>query len=352
MRILDRYLLREFAWPLLYCFDAFVLMWIVQDLLDNLSEFLQASVPVRRAIHYYLIVLPDAFVLILPMSLLLAVLFCLSSLGRHNELTAFRASGISQFRLALPLLGAGVLASFIVFVVNEAYVPRAKERADAFRKTLKGKGEQDVIENLFFANATEHRYWYAPRFNLRAKELSNVEIHQQTPRDETYLDVFADRAQWQDGAWRFYDARINGGPLVAVTNFPAFNESPRRLAAESKKPDQLTTTELHRLIRAFHRSGRTANLAEYRVTVHYRYAFPLTCLIVVWLGIPLGMRVSRRGGALLGVGVALLLVVAFYFLTHISLALGKGERVPPALAAWLTNAVFASVGAVLLARSR
>jgi lipopolysaccharide export LptBFGC system permease protein LptF len=113
----------------------------------------------------------------------------------------------------------------------------------------------------------------------------------------------------------------------------------------------LSSSELRRYIRALKRSGRTARIAQYQVTLHYRYAFPLTCFIVIWLGIPLGMRVSRSG-PMLSVGIALLLVVTFYFMTSITLAMGRGDRIPPALAAWLTNAIFAAVGAVLFARVR
>ena len=87
------------------------------------------------------------------------------------------------------------------------------------------------------------------------------------------------------------------------------------------------------------------------MTLYYRYSFPFTGLIVIWLGIPLGVRTSRRGGALLGVGTALILVVAFFFLTQITIALGRGQHIPPLLAAWLTNVIFATVGAVLMARS-
>jgi lipopolysaccharide export LptBFGC system permease protein LptF len=73
--------------------------------------------------------------------------------------------------------------------------------------------------------------------------------------------------------------------------------------------------------------------------------------MVVWIGIPLGLRVSRSG-PLRSVGLALLLVVAFYFAREISLRLGDGGRISPVLAAWLANAIFAVVGAVLLWRAR
>ena len=358
MRILDKYLLREFALPLLYCFDAFLMLWIVQDLLGNLSDFIQFHARLGQILHYYLIVLPEAFVLIIPMSLLLAVLFCLATLGKHNELIALRASGISVLRLAMPLLAMGVLASLLVFGVNEAFVPKSQERADAFMNELRGKGERNVLENFFFSNSVEHRDWYARRFNTRIGVLENVEIHEQRPDGTPRLDIFAERARWTSGAWAFYQVNIYdyrqtlaSVAHVAETNFPAIKDAPDRLALEGRRPDELSSRELRRYIRALKRSGRTARIAQYQVTLHYRYAFPLTCFIVIWLGIPLGMRVSRSG-PMLSVGIALLLVVTFYFMTSITLAMGRGDRIPPALAAWLTNAIFAAVGAVLFVRVR
>ena len=351
MRILDRYLLREFAWPLLYCFDAFAMLWVVMDLFDNLSDFLQAHARIGQVLHYYLIVFPNAFVLLMPMSLLLGLLFCLTNLGRHNELTAMRTSGVSLVRISIPFLATGFVASLIVFGVNELFVPRSKERTDSFMSALRGKGQKDAIENFFFTNASERRDWYARRFNTQTSEMEELVQVYERKSDGTEFRIDAERARWDGADWRFYDARINGGPPVAETNFPSINEAPKRLAVEGKKPDQMTSAELRRYIRAQKRVGRTNHLAIYQVTLHYRYAFPLTCLMVVWIGIPLGLRVSRSG-PLRGVGIALLLVVAFYFITHITLAIGRGGRISPVLAAWLANAIFAVLGVVLLRRTR
>jgi LPS export ABC transporter permease LptG len=359
VRIIDKYLLKEFALPLLYCFDAFLMLFLVLDLLENLGDFIQYHVRAGQILQYYLITLPDALVLLLPMSLLLAVLFCLSNLGKHNELIALRASGVGIGRIALPLLACGALATVVVFALNQSLVPRAKERADSFLSEMRGRGAKSVFANFFFANIPERRDWYARRFDTRARQLETVEVHQRNPTGAPLFDIFAETAVWTNNAWRFLQADVydhaRGQEVVfhvAETNLTAINESPRRLAVEGRQADQLTTSELRRHIDVLlHQTSRARRVAEYQVTYHYRFAFPLTCLIIIWLGVPLGTRVSRRG-PMLGVGVALLLIVAFYFLTNISLAMGKGERLPPALAAWLTNGVFTVVGAVLMARTR
>jgi lipopolysaccharide export system permease protein len=358
VRILDKYLLREFAWPLLYCFDAFAMLMIVIDLFSTLDEFIQYHARLTTVVHYYLILFPEMFVMIMPMALLLGLLFCLANLSKHNELIAMRASGVSLLRLAVPLLGIGAAATLVVFAVNELFVPRARENADALRNSVKGRGERGVLENYFFANSVEHRDWYARRFDTQASRMDNTEIHDRNADGTPARDVYAESARWINGQWRFveadvYDYRQTPPAVVRVaeTNFPAIKETPKRLAVEGKKPEQLTTAELRRYIRTQRRANHLAGLAKYEVNLQNRYAFPLTCLIVVLMGIPLGMRVSRSG-PLLGVGTALTLVVAFYFLNNITGAFGEGGRIPPVVAAWLTNTIFAGVGLVLLVRAR
>src|SRR2546427_5190834 len=228
------------------------MLWIVLDLLDNLSDFLQYHARLGQVLHYYLITLPEAFVLILPMSLLLAVLFCLTNLGKNNELIALRASGVSVVRMAAPLLAVGLVASIAVFAVGQSYVPRSKEKADAFLIDLRGRGSKYMLENFFFANATEHRDWFARRFDTRNRQLETVEVHQRNADNKPQLDIFADSAVWSNGVWRFRQADIydySKGPETAVwhvaqTNFPAFTEQPKRLILEARRPSQMTTTEL------------------------------------------------------------------------------------------------------------
>jgi LPS export ABC transporter permease LptG len=359
VRILDKYLLREFAWPLLYCFDAFAMLMIVIDLFSTLDDFIENHARLTTVVHYYLILFPEMFVHIMPMALLLALLFCLANLGKYNELVAMRASGISLGRLAMPLLAVGLAATVAVFAVNELFVPHGRAQADALRAAVKGKSGRDwLLENFFFDNSVEHRDWFARRFDTRGFEMDNPEVHDRKEDGTAKIDVYAESARWINGQWHFFNATVydhrRDPPLVvsvADTNFPALKESPSRLAVEGKNPNQLTSTELRRYIRTQRRANHLAGLAKYEVELHTRYSFPLTCVIVVLIGIPLGMRVSRSG-PLLGVGTALTLVVSFYFLNYITLAFGNGGRVPPAVAAWMTNVIFAGVATVLLVRAR
>lgn len=360
MRILTKYLLREFAWPLLYCFDAFAMLWIVMDLFGHLDDFIVNHASFATVLRYYITLFPEGFVQILPITLLLALLFCLTNLGRHNELTAMRVSGVSLARLALPLLGVGVLATAVVFAVGEQLVPRAREGAEALLNAVHGKGGRESLGGFFFSSATERRDWYARLFNTRSGEMDSPEVHERNPDGTPRLDVYATRATWQNGYWRFYEADVYDyahSPAslrirVIETNFPSFKDPPRRMALEGKASDQMTSSELRQQIRALRSTGRSAHrLPELEVELQDRYAFPFICLIVVWIAIPLGMRVSRRG-PLLAVGEALGLVVAFYIVHQWLKMAGRGGHLVPVVAAWLNNVIFTVIGAVLAWRAR
>src|SRR5664279_1858772 len=133
MRLLDRYLLRELLVPLCYCLWGFLLLWVSSDLFTNLGELQKQGMLARDIADYYLVKLPEFLVLVLPIALLLALLYALTNHARHQEITAMRAAGVSMWRLSVPYLGVGFLASVALFAVNEFWVPSSEERAEAIR---------------------------------------------------------------------------------------------------------------------------------------------------------------------------------------------------------------------------
>ncbi len=332
------------------------MLWIVVDLLGTLDDFLEHHIPFAQVLRYYLMWFPEALVQIIPMSLLLGLLFCLSNLGRRNELLAMRAGGVSLWRLAVPLLGVGVGASLVVLVLNNFFVPAAHARTRALRNVFHGKTATDQVRNIFYMDLVHHRDWYAVSYNSATRVLENLEIHEHTAAGGPLCDIYAERAQWIDRQWHFFNVEVQEQTPdaqvllrhAAETNFPALTDPPRQLLLQNKRPDEMTSGDLRRFIRT---RRPTRQLAIYRVTLHYRYAFPWSCLMVAWIAVPLGMS-TRRSGALRSVGLALGLVVAFYFVTNIALAYGDAGKIEPVLAAWLANLLLAVVGGVLFLRLR
>src|SRR5947209_10178161 len=133
MRLLDRYLLREFLIPLGYCLCGFLTLWIFFDLFAELNSFQSKKLHGTDIAEYYLVNMPETLAVILPITVLLALLYTLTNHARHHEITAIRAAGVSLWRLSLPYLTVGLAATAILFGLNEFCVPKSIERAERIK---------------------------------------------------------------------------------------------------------------------------------------------------------------------------------------------------------------------------
>src|ERR1039457_188205 len=143
MKIVDKYLLRQYLVPFGYCFATFSLMYIVFDLFDRLGDLMQAKVGIAQIalfyFHYLLTINGNSsfIVLVLPISLLLGALYSLSQLTRHNEFTAMRASGMSLSRLMRPFLLFSLACSLVSAVIQETVAPQSSRWTQQFAKQMR-----------------------------------------------------------------------------------------------------------------------------------------------------------------------------------------------------------------------
>ena len=196
MRLLDRYLLRELLFPLSSCLGGMLLVVVTSDLFIEMGRFQKEKLKGLDIAHYYLLMTPGYLALILPIALLLALLYALTNHARHHELTAMRAAGISLWRLCLPYLGVGLLASVLVFLLNEVWVPDSAEAGEQIRSRYTRSHAsgphlpQGVFSNLPFTNARNRRQWHMSLYNSNTGEMQ-IDLNDDgvTPNDPGDTDT-------------------------------------------------------------------------------------------------------------------------------------------------------------------
>lgn len=362
MKLIDKYLLKTFLAPLAYCLVAFVMVYVIYDLFDNLGDFVEGETPVSLVLQYYLILMPSVLTRIVPISLLLAALYALSSLTKNNEITAMRACGISITRLMVPFISIGLLATLLVGAVHETFGPRASYWCYNFVKEQK-KADPDAVyikEKLAVKNQAERRIWLINQFDIRSYDMRGLELTQQRDDLSDEWKIQAKEARWLDGRWwlkdvveQRYDAESNPlGPARFSLNreMSDLNEDPAFFLNDIKDPEFLSSTELVQYLET-HQQRDPAALNRIRVDLHFRLAEPWTCLVVTLLGIPFGVQTGRRG-AFLGVALSIGLFFAYYLVIHLGLSLGKNMVLLPWVAGWSPNALFMALGAGLIYRMR
>ncbi|MDQ3198546.1 MAG: LptF/LptG family permease [Verrucomicrobiota bacterium] len=358
MRLLDRYIVRNFLQPYFYCIVGFLSIWLIFDISDNSSTIFDARAPVGLVLQFYWTQIPQVLVILLPVSLLLALLFCLGRMSRSNEIVSMLTAGVSVPRLILPLLVIGLLTTGVTLALNYSLAAHAELARKTFFERVKRGGPRDVvISGQVFRNRTDNRTWYISRFRPNTNEFSGVQVVQQDAQENIVRNYIATRAFYEPPTktWRLekikivdYDpaGNITSDKIVPFLVISHWSETPYRLSSANVRPEFLGISELREYLH-FNSDFPQTLLAPFRTQLQYRWALPWTCFIVAVIAAPLGIGFSRRG-ILASVAVAIALVFTMNFLTNLFLALGEGDRVSPFTAAWTPNIIFFLIGLYLL----
>jgi len=363
MKLIDKYLLRTMLVPFGYCVGSFVLIYIVYDLFDNLSDFVHAGTPFFQVIRFYTFLLPSVFILIVPISILLAVLYGLSQLTKNNELTAMRASGMSLYRLLVPILSIGIVAAIGTAVIHETLGPWSAYWCNQFVRSQKHQGEVDIhmVTDHPHRSVAHRRNWFIGEFNTLTYAMKHVEVVQERKDGSSDTRYRAASAKWLDGKWWFQDLEITKfdehshpmGPArtEGLREMVELEEPPKDFLNEIRySPDFLSCRELWRFVKT-HPDLSSKVRARYMVDLNYRLAMPWTCVVVTLLGIPFGAQTGRKG-AFAGVLLSIGMFFGLYTMINVCLALGKQEELSPFLAGWAPNLTFLILGIILLYRMR
>lgn len=371
MRLLDRYLFRELLAPLAYCLGGFLIFWISFDAFTRLSDFQDDKLHLFDILKYYFAMTPEFIVTVLPIALLLALLYALTNHARHNEITAMRAAGVSLWRVCLPYLIVGLLASIALFVLNEFVVPHNTDWGNRILSRHVQKAGSLQAQNHFtdFVNAREHRLWHFTEYRVKTTEMLNPIVSWTLP-DGSIRQLKADRAIRTNGVWTFFGAKVfeqanAGAPLLPafqanILPMPEFDETPKDILSEikiseyqglraSRRPD-IPLADIVAYLR-LHPDLPRADSSWLLTKLYGRLAAPWTCLVVVLIAIPFGAASGRRN-LFFGVAGSIFICFTFFVLQQVGLALGLGGRLPPWLAAWLPNLLFGTAGLWMTARVR
>ena len=192
MRILDRYVLRNFLQVYLYCIAGFISIWLIFDISDNISTFIDERISLLLAVRYYATQVPQVFIILLPVSLLLALLFTLGRMSRANEVVSMLTAGVSLPRVLVPLIGMGLLTVAASMALNYSLAPHA----DLARKTFLSEAQarpSRSIEGQIFRNRTDARTWFVQNFRHGGNSFNNVQVLQQDANDNIITDYLATR---------------------------------------------------------------------------------------------------------------------------------------------------------------
>ena len=350
MRILSRYVLVQFLSPLGLSFLSFVAIFVIIDLVDRLSAFIDRGVEVGTILLYYIWYIPYISVLILPMAMLLAGLFCLGEMVKYRELTAMKAAGISLYRIVLPVQAFALLVSAGAFFAADRIMPEANRR----RKEIE-RGETSAyppaVRSRIVLRDVDGQILSMGEYRPKEKLGRQITLDRYSGR-HLVQKIRAEEAIWEAGGWMFFRGEVRrfAGERETVFKFESLRGEgltlrPEDLAQEPRAIDQMSYAELKAFIRRKVRNGDEATREE--VELHLRLAFPFANFVIVLFGMPLSSRTQRTGKPL-QVGICLLTCFVYYGCIQAGRAMGWNDLLPPFWGAWGANLLFLGIGGGLL----
>jgi lipopolysaccharide export system permease protein len=365
-KILDNYLLGKFIRALVLSLFVFIIIMHLVYLIEHLDTYIDRRAGMFDIASFHLYYTPFLLVLTVPIATLLGAIFAVGLMARKNEILAIKASGVSLWRIALPLLFAGLVISACVFIASEKLLPYTNQKKSDI---LYSKIEKNPTYREEYFTNFHRRGDYGRIFNFQLyspKQLLGKDVQIHTYDGNSLREIIEARQMiWQDSVW----VATNGEKTVfsdinrpsqidSIIKFDTLylnylTETPARFTKRKIDPrdfgyDQ-TITDLKDEIANKELNGIDAN--SEKVFLMFKYSIPLTSFIIILIAVPLAAD-PRRGSPAIGFAFAIGISFAYITLFEVFRTLGTSGKIPAPFAAWSINVIFVLIGIVMMIKAR
>jgi lipopolysaccharide export system permease protein len=366
IKIIDSYLLGKFIKAIILSLIIFVILMHLVHLIEHLDTYIDKHASILDVIMFYLYYTPFIIVLTIPVAVLLGAIFTVGLMARRNELLAIKASGVSLWRVALPLMIAGLIISISVFVASEKILPYTNQRKSELRyaEIEKNPNYSEEYYTNFHRRGDYGRIFNFKLYNPNQLVGKNIQI--QTYNDNRLMEsIDAAELAWKDTTWVAYNGTRT---IFSSAEQPQKHDSiipfdTLRLTYLTEKPQRFTRRKIDPRDFGYDQSipslkeeiaNREKNGIDStpeKVYVMFKYSLPLTSFIIVLIAVPLAAD-RRRSSPAIGFAFAIGISFTYMILFEVFRTLGTSGRLSPALSAWSINAIFFLIGIVMMIKAR
>jgi lipopolysaccharide export system permease protein len=362
LKILYRYILGQILKTFFVILAGIVVFIFISNLIDEAAQ-LQAYKPsLILVMGYFLLKTPFLAAEAAPFAILLSTLFVFSQFNRFNELNAMKSAGIDFYSIVKPVLLLALGFSIGIIVINETLISRACEKATYIKEVLiEKKGPAGEIRSDLAKLSSGGKVFYIRLFDSLLGTMKGACVLTLDKDFNLTERIDAREGIWQKDRWvlsnvyvRTYKGGIEQSSLHQDKYEVFTKDTPSDFVVHKRSPEDTLTINifrLHKLIDFLKESGFNYN--EELTNFHLKIAFPFASFILALLGVSLPFLFpTTRSIVNVALGFVITIVVAFFYMgfVTIGLSLGKVAVMPPVLAAWMANIVFAALGFLILSR--
>ncbi len=346
--------MRQFLIWVAWASLAFLTLFYVIDVIENLDRFIDRGAVLSDIILYYLTYLPYIVVLVSPIVMLLAADFSCGQMSKHREVVAVRSGGISSMRIAVPILVFGLFWSVVIMAFGELVVPRTNELRDEIKDERINKSNRTStgrVKKLLY-QTEDGRILSIEILDPKRNRAHEVLVITYGDKDEVSELLRARRMEYDAGKWELKDGHAYKFHADSTNTYKKFDsriiqldESPAELAERRADPDEMGFFELREFIERVERAG--GDPLKEKTDLYMKISYPFINFVILLFGVPLVLR-FRRGGLVVGFAQSITIAFIYFGAIKVGQVLGYNGNLQPFLAAVLGNIIFGVAGFMLL----
>ena len=355
-KILDLYVARIYVRLYVLIFAGLLALFYISTFIDLSDKLFRGQASFGILLWYFWFATPKFMWYVIPLATLIAGLVTIGALTKNSELVVMKACGVSLYRVAVPLVAFAVLASLVLFALEERVLAYTNRRADILEHTIRGTSPQtfDVLNRRWVVGRDGSIYQYV-YFDPRRGELNGLTVYEFDAKN-WWLSrrTYAGQARYvpATGSWRAVQGWVREFQSdVEPRTWQPFRERglalepPDYFGAEQPDAERMSYSELRAYVSQLRSSGfDTIKLA---VDLHRKLSFPFVTLVMTLIAVPFAVTTGKHG-ALYGIGVGIILAMIYWVTGNVFAAIGAAGKVAPVLAAWAPNLLFGAGAAYLL----
>ena len=363
MKLLDRAILKELAAVFALGLMVFTFVLLTNKILRLVELIVNKGVGVLTVCQLFLYILPYSLVVTIPMSVLLATLATYSRLGADGEILALRSAGVNLVRLIRPALWFGLASTLLTLTITIWILPFSNHAfKDLVFQMTRRQAAVGIQEGIFNADL-EGLILYVEHLDPQTSRLEGVFlVDTRNPAERRVIvartGLFTSDPKnlrvglnLSQGSIQLSPTDVTGRyRLLTFADYNLTFDLGRGLADPGQRSpgeQELTLAALRERALALRAQGQ--NYHPPLVEFHKKLAIPLSCLLFILVGVPLGSRI-RKGGRGLSLAISVGCALGYYMLIVGGEGLGNRGLVSEALAMWFPNVLIAICGSFLFVR--
>ncbi|MDR3275232.1 MAG: LptF/LptG family permease [Endomicrobium sp.] len=360
MKILYKYIIKNFAKIFLFTTAVFALVGLITGLFEKMDFYMKHKAPPYLMLIHILSNLPWWLMQALPISTLLALLFSLGNLSKKNEITAIKSAGINIWWITALFIMLGFVIGLGDFSVREFIVPETSVYNEIISKELIQKEKitpKTEFSNLIVSTPNNKRFTigYLDTYN---KTMKNIVM--EAYNDEFAIEylVLAEMGVFEKGTWILKNGVMrnfdnNFWKEIYFENYDSnLHIKPEDMTIQNIKYDAMNTRAFKKYINQLRLFGQIGVKERYAlIALNIRYAAVFSHIVVMMIGIPFTLGPGKKLNKILSFTLAMFAAFIYWGTQAITKSLGDNFTLSPFMASWIPNFIFTAIGVYLIVKT-